>query len=209
MIRRLLGAGPVGAANAEAATDIEYDRIGQLLTASALSPTPGEAQGILCGLICGGSPDPTRAWLDQLLPVSGPSQDRDQDGPARDLLEQEARSGLGELARHTLEQIQGPRRGFDVLLPEDSRPLAERATALYDWVRGFLFALGVLGVSERDLSEQGREVFRDFVELTRMDLDDLDDDEDNEKALTELVEMVWVAAMLVYEERAASRREAK
>ena len=202
MIQGYFVMGRIGAPNPEAATDIEYDRIGLLLTASTLSPTPGEAQGILCGLICGGSPDPVRAWLDQLFPA-----DQDQDRPAQDLLESEARSGLGELARHTLDQIQGPRRGFDPLLPEDSRPLAERATALYDWVRGFLFALGVLGISERDLSEQTREVFRDFVELTRMDLDDLNDDEDNEKALTELIEMVWVAAMLVYEERVVSRRE--
>ena len=42
-----------------------------------------------------------------------------------------------------------------------------------------------------------------------MDLDDLDEGEDNEEALTELSEMVWVAAMLVYEERVASRREAR
>ncbi len=206
MIQGFIEAAPVGAANPEAATDIDYDRIGQLLTASALSPTPGEAHGILCGLICGGSPDPGRVWLDQLLPVPDPNQEQDQDGPARDLLETEARSGLGELACHTLEQIQGPRIGFDLLLPEDSRPLAERATALYDWVRGFLFALGVLGLSERDLSAQTREVFRDFVELTRMDLDELDEGEENEKALTEIAELVWVAAMLVYEERALARR---
>jgi uncharacterized protein YgfB (UPF0149 family) len=207
MIECFTEAGRVGAANPEAVTDIDYDRIGQLLTASALSPTPGEAHGMLCGLVCGGSPDPGRVWLDQLLSVPEPPLDQERLGV--DISDTEVRSGLDELLCHTLDQMQGPRLGFDPFLPDDSRPLAERATALYDWVRGFLFALGVLGLSERDLSEQTREVFRDFVELTRMDLDDLDEGEDNEKALAELTELVWVAAMLVYEERAVSRRETK
>lgn len=68
-------------------------------------------------------------------------------------------------------------------------------------MRGFLFALGVLGVGEQDLSEQTREVFHDFSELTRLDLGALDEGEDNEAALTELSEFVWVAAMLLYQER--------
>ena len=195
-------------ANSEAATDIEYDRIGQLLTASALSPTPGEAHGILCGLICAGDPDPGRTWLDQMLPASDSDPALDDDRPPADLPVAQARLGLESLARHTLEQIRGPGIGFDLLLPDDSRSLAERATALYDWVRGFLFALGLLRLSERDLSEQSREIFRDFADLTRLDTDDLDEGEDNENALAELTEFVWVAAMLLYEERVGARREA-
>lgn len=209
MIPGFIGAGQVGSANPEVATDIDYDRIGQLLTASALSPTPAEAQGILCGLICGGGQDPGRIWLDQLLAGPDSSPDRDAEPAGGGPSDAEVRSGLDELFRHTLEQIQCPGLGFEPLLPDDSRPLAERATALYDWVRGFLFAMGVLGLSEPNLSEQTREVLRDFVELTRMDLDDLDECEDNEKALTEITELVRVAAMLVYEERAHARREAQ
>ncbi len=89
-----------------------------------------------------------------------------------------------------------------MLLPDDDRPLVERATGLYDWVRGFLFAFGVLGVPERDLSAQTREIVRDFTDLTRMDLDDLEDHQENEEALTEVTEFIRVAAMLIHEERA-------
>lgn len=189
----------------EAVTYIDYDRIGRLLESSALSPTPGEAHGILCGLICGGDSDPRRTWLDQLLPKS--SADADADADASDLLAAEARTGLDALAEHTLDEIHSPGLGFSLLLPDDSRPLAERATALYDWVRGFLYALGLLGVSERDLSEHTREIFRDFADLTRMDLDALEEVEENEDALTEITEFVWVAAMLVYEERVVAPQE--
>ena len=186
-------------AHSEAATDIEYDRIGQLLESSALSPTPGEAHGILCGLICGGSPDPVRAWLEQVLPSPDPD--------ASDPLGGEVREGLDNFARQALDRIRSQEMGIDPLLPEDLRPLVERATALYDWVRGFLYALGVLGISERDLSEQGREAMRDFADLTRLDLDALDEGEDNENALAELVEFVRVAALLIEGDRAGVREE--
>ena len=79
---------------------------------------------------------------------------------------------------------------------------------MYDWCRGFLYGLGLAGISDRDLSEQTREVFHDFTEVTRLDLAGLEEGEDNEDALTEIVEFLWVAAMLVYEERVAAREGA-
>lgn len=193
MIRRPLE----GSATPEAATDIDYDRIGRSLAASALSPSPAEAHGILCGLVCGGDPDPGRLWLEQVLPGT--------DGACTDLLAADARAALAALSQATLERIRGPGLDLEILLPDDARPLAERAGALYDWVRGFLFAMGLIGVPERDLGAQTREILRDFVDITRMDLDALDEGEDNEVALTEVAEMVRVAAMLVFEERAAAR----
>ena len=180
----------------ETTTDIEYDQFGRLLQESALAPTPGEAHGMLCGLICGGAPTPERAWLDQLFPNRN----------SWDLQLQEALNGLDTLARQTLDGLQGRGLSLDPLAPDDASPLVERATALYDWVRGFLFAFGVLGIVERDLPEQTREVLRDFTEITRLDLGQLSESEEDESALTELLEFVRVAAMLVYEEQVVARR---
>ena len=180
----------------ETTTDIEYDQYGRLLQESALAPTPGEAHGLLCGLICGGAPTPERAWLDQLFPAPDTA----------DPHWQETLTGLHTLARQTQDGLQGQGLAFTPLAPDDSMPLVERATALYDWVRGFLFAIGVLGVAERDLPEQTREVLRDFADITRLDLDQLTECEEDESALTELIEFVRVAAMLVYEERVVAPR---
>jgi len=176
-----------------------YQRLAQDLSGSPLSPSPAEVHGILCGLICAGHPQAEAAWLADVGP-------RVEVG---DLLAEAAarrcRADLDALAERTRADIEGPGLGFSPLLPPDETPLLERATAVYDWCRGFLYALGVAGVGERDLSEQTREVFRDFADLTRMDLQDLDEGEDNEDALTEIVEFLWVAAMLVYEERVAAK----
>ena len=179
-----------------------YQRLAQGLSGSPLAPSPGEAHGILCGLICAGHPQAEATWLADVAPQV----------PVGDLLAEAAvrqcRTELDDLAKRTRSDIEGPGLGFSPLLPPDEAPLRERATAVYDWCRGFLYALGVAGVGERDLSDQTCEVFRDFAELTRMDLQALDEGEDNEDALTEIVEFLWVAAMLVYEERVAAREGA-
>ena len=184
----------------EQMTATPYQRLAHGLLASALSPSPAEVHGILCGLICAGYPQAEAAWLAEVAP----------EAPQGDLLAQEAarecRADLDALAQRTRADIEGPGLGFSPLLPPDEEPLRERAEAVYDWCRGFLYALGLAGVGERDLSDQTREVFRDFTDITRLDLENLDDGEDNEDALTEVVEFVWVAAMLVYEERVAARQ---
>ncbi|EXJ16401.1 YecA family protein [Imhoffiella purpurea] len=172
-------------------TDNEYHEVGHLLEATHLVPSPSEAHGILCGLVCGGSKDPVAAWLEHLF------SDRDAD-PAES---SEVRQHLEEYGAQAADSARDRSEGLRLLLPDEEAALLERATGVYDWVRGFLFAVGTLGVKESDLSEQGREVIRDFADLTRMDLAGLEESEENEEALMEITEFVRVAAMLIQEER--------
>ena len=177
------------------ATVIDYAELTRRLAASDLNPSAGEAHGILCAMICGGLPAAEESWIVELLEGT-------DDG---DLLTQECRLTLQDLAARAREEIAGPGFALAPLLPDESSVLAERALALYDWSRGFLYGLGIAGIDPAKLSEQGREVLGDFAAITRLDLDDLEDSEDNEEALSELVEFVRVAAMLVYEEQGHSR----
>jgi uncharacterized protein YgfB (UPF0149 family) len=179
----------------EVATNIDDDRLARCLAAGALCATPGEAHGILCGLMCGGAADPEATWLHQLLPES----------EANDLLIEEAREALAALARLTREELEASEFGLTLRLPDETRPLAERAMALYDWVRGFLYAWGTLDHSGAEPSAETQEILRDFTDVTRMDLERLDDDEENEEALTEVSEFIRVAAMLMYQERVVAR----
>jgi uncharacterized protein YgfB (UPF0149 family) len=174
------------------ATAIDTRQLTERLAVSELTPSAAEAHGILCGLICAGHPEAETTWTEEILRGTDPG----------DLLAQACRQSLQALAETTREEIQGAGLGFAPLLPADDVSLAERAVGLYDWTRGFLYGLGVAGVDEKDLSEQTREIFRDFAAITQLDLEGLDEEtEEGEEALMELQEFVWVAAMLVYEER--------
>jgi uncharacterized protein YgfB (UPF0149 family) len=168
-----------------------FDGLGERLALlSELAPTVSEAHGMLCGLLCAHAPDAEHVWVEELLRGSDP-----QDLNAAELGDELRRLGEG-----TREEIEGPGLGFSPLLPPEDRPLRERAVGLYDWSRGFLYGLGLAGVDASQLSEQTREALDDLADVTRLDLDSLDEGEDNEEALVELVEFVWVAAMLIYEE---------
>ena len=145
---------------------------------------------MLCGLVCGGAESPAEAWLEQLMPPTDPG----------DHSNLESRQVLREYALPIEKTLLDPDLSFELPIPDDSSTLRERATAFHDWVRGFLFALGVLSISERRLSEQGREILDDLVAMTRLDLADLDETEENEQALSEVTEYMRVAAMLIREE---------
>lgn len=175
----------------EAAITPSIEQITEALEKSELSASAPEAHGMLCGLLCAGRADAEQRWLDQLLPAE-PEAREDQ---------RAARETLLTLARHSRAQLEGAAQSVHPLLPDDERPLVERARALHDWVRGFLYAFGLLGLGEQQLPEQIREVLGDFGELTRMDLDALEEDEEHEQALAEILEFVRLAALLVYEER--------
>jgi uncharacterized protein YgfB (UPF0149 family) len=170
----------------------DYRQLTECLGVSELTPSASEAHGFLCGLICAGHPKAQDTWTEELLRGT----DRG------DLLAQECRQSLQALAETTREEIEGPGLGFAPLVPAEQAPLVKRATGLYDWTRGFLYGLGIAGVDEKDLSEQTREIFGDFAAITHLDLEGLGEEtEESEEALMELQEFVWVAAMLVYEER--------
>ena len=109
--------------------------------------------------------------------------------------------GLHAVGAETREAVDGPALGFSPLLPDDERPLAERVQALTLWCEGFLYGLGLTGTSDANLSSQAAEAVRDLAEITRADVELSGDSEEDETAFTELQEFLWVAAMLIHEER--------
>ncbi|WP_223295310.1 UPF0149 family protein [Allochromatium vinosum] len=171
--------------------------MGPYLDAGPLNPSPSEAHGILCGLICGGEAHALESWLAQVAPTPD----------AGEALVAEGRAALRECGLAIEREFQGREPLIGLPSPGDSAPLGERALWLYDWIRGFLYALGLVSLSESDLSEQGREILRDLTAITQMDLDDLEETEENEQALAEVVEFVRVAAMLIHHERAVARAQ--
>lgn len=174
-----------------AATLADFPALAHLSDLSDLASTPSEAHGIYCGLLCSGERDCLARWLEELLPRATAS---DHDSA-------HCRDALTRLAKQTLACIEGPKHAFAPLLPEPQAPLAERAEAVSDWSRGFLYGLGLNGRDPKGFSAITREALGDLTEITRMDLGQLTDSEDNEQDLAEVTEFLWIAAMMVYEEQ--------
>jgi yecA family protein len=179
----------------------DHDELERLLAPCALSCSAAEAHGIYCGLLASGTDAPRERWLAELSPVQDETAEAGSEPKPRAL-----REALTALACATDAALGDTEQAFHPLLPEESRPLRERATAVHGWARGLLYGLGIANLDTARLSSETREVFDDLMEITRMDLDDLDDSADNEAALTEVLEFLRVAALLLREQDTPARR---
>ncbi|SRR5579883_1037192 len=167
---------------------IAHADLASALTSLRLGTSASELHGSLTGYLCGGGDAGARAFLTAL---ELESDDAHPDDPGHAL--------LAELYSQCRLQLADPELGFEPLLPDASRPLAERGDALVEWCRGFLGGLGLGGFGgRRGLSEEGREILHDFDAIASSQLDYRD--EDDESSLTEVFEFVRIGVLLLYAE---------
>ncbi len=200
-------------------TASSYAQLTRGLRDSPLQPSPAEAQGLLCGLLCARVPHAAARWVSEVFGGDegdrpGDKSDPEHDPASEDLLE-DLPPALRTLVRRTCAQFEGDDMALSLVLPEEDASLRERAEGIYDWARGLLLGLGLAGLRAENLSDQGREVLDNLLDITRLDLDGLDPkggpapevDEEEESALMELHEFLWVAARLLHEDVGRTRGE--
>lgn len=172
---------------------LDHETLQQRLTSAGIETDGSELHGILCGLLSSGERDAESIWLEEIFSDTTDSQD---------LLVQECRSALFGLSAETRSLLEGEGLGFALLLPGDQRPLPERAASVSRWCQGFLYGVGLAGIQlDEQLSGETREALSDVAEIAKMDLEGVGGDETEEEALTEIVEFLRVAVMLLWEDR--------
>ena len=172
----------------------DYTRIQQLLSREHSMADAAEAHGTLAGCLCGASGYRFEDWLREILP----------EGRA----DRAARAPLQELFGWTASALLQPDMEFELLLPADSESLTLRTQALAEWCQGFLYGLGAGSIPDaKALPGEVGEVVRDFIEITRAEVDEGQDADSNEGAYAELVEFVRVSVQFVFEELEPLRDE--
>ncbi len=168
---------------------VGHDEIDALIMRLALGTEASELHGSLCGYLAGGGSLHGSSVL-AALQLDGEATDP----KAEDL------ALLDRLVRQIQHELADPELGFEPSLPEDDRPLAERAEAMVDWCRGFLGGFGLAGTAAHaQLSDEAQEILRDLGTIAASSFDFGDESED-EDALVEVQEFVRVAAMLLHTE---------
>ena len=156
----------------------------------ALTDLP-EAHGTLAGALCASNAVALQDWLREVFP-EGVAAAAEGDMHA-----------VFEWTRHVLGNGQ---MEFAMLLPEDDRPLDERAAALGEWCQGFLYGLGSTPIPDIDsLSPEVGELVRDLTAITQLSVDEAESADSNEEALAELIEFVRVGVQLLFDELAPFR----
>lgn len=178
---------------------VGHDDIDGLIMRLRLGTEASELHGSLCGYLAGGGSLRTVPVLAALqLDAEGETTVPSSGDQAL----------LDRLVRQCEADLADPDLGFEPSLPEDDRPLTERAEAMVDWCRGFLGGFGLAGATAHDqLSEEAREILRDLGMIAGSAFD-FEDETEDEDALIEVQEFVRVGAMLLHTECAGSAKAA-
>ena len=150
---------------------------------AGLAVDPSELHGSLCGYLCGGGRCDADDWIQRLALEAERAPEPDD--------------ALDRLRSVTTAQLAAQDFGFEVLLPTDDAPLAERADALVAWCNGFLGGYGLAAPDASLLSDEAVEALQDLGRIAASDLA-YDGSEADEDALAEIVEFVRVAALLLH-----------
>jgi uncharacterized protein YgfB (UPF0149 family) len=172
-------------------TDLpDWTDVASAATRLSLASTPAELHGALCGWLAAGGEDaaawPALVMADESLPAP-------DSGDALDRLRSASAAQLGDTDF-----------GFQLLLPDEAAPVAERAGAMFDWCRAFLGGFG-LAVADRKLSEEGEEALGDIANLAAARVDDVDPEGD-EESLAEIEEYLRMAVLLLHADCALGPR---
>lgn len=167
--------------------DISFEELDRALQEAETPITAAEVHGIMCGSLCVSAPE--GGWETLILGRA-----------AQTVSDSEAGRVLRAVYDQTQAWLDDNEMEFQLYVPDDERPLDERATAVADWCRGFMLGMAAGGVkSVEQLPENAQEVVRDFAAIAELTVD-APADEEQEQALTEIEEYMRVGAQLVYEE---------
>ncbi len=181
--------------------DPEYAKIQTVLEDSQAAVGAAELHGLYCGLLC----VQPAAELATCLPLLYPEHAAEQEGAAAgarlgDQVGDRVVEQLSALLDWSREKINDANLEFVLLLPDDDTSLVYRAGALKSWCEGFLYGIGLAGVTLQQSGEQVREFLQDIAHLTRLDHESMEASEENEQDLFELMEFVRIGVLYLQEE---------
>ncbi|MBM3110831.1 YecA family protein [Pseudomonas sp. P66] len=171
-------------------TNSPYTAFATLLTSNGHPVSPAELHGLLLGRSCAGAGFDAEAWL----------------ADAAHLLENDPADNVRNALIGLQEMVKGELAGDDItivlLLPGDDEALTDRAAALGEWCKGFLYGFG-LNSAGVTLSTEAKEVLQDLDAISQVQ-DALEESEDGESDYMEVMEYLRVAPLLLYTELAKS-----
>ncbi len=167
----------------------DYLQTQKLLEENELFLMPSEIHGIISGLLACGVDIDSDAYLGFLSDILN-------DGLA---FSKPIKHYFAESYSEIKTQLNNPDFSFDLYLPDEDETLSDRANALVAWVSGFLLGFGLKQQDLGKVSDEVKEVVKDFTEITRLDTS-FDESEEDSQAFFEVTEYVRMSVLLCYNE---------
>lgn len=159
------------------------------MTKLKIKPSAHEVHGEICGLLCVGSSEKAENYIQSLLEESDVTR-----------YEKEVRS-LAKLLQISYQQMSTMSFDFHLLVPDDEKPLEERAKALGLWCQGFSDGVLNAGIDLAAIKgEESRDALFHITEIANIDYDYTIVTEEDEKAFMEVYEYVRMAVLMIHTE---------
>ncbi len=171
----------------QAEKSVDFDEVADRLVELGCSGHPSEIHGLLCGLLAAGQRLKTAQWVKQVSELCG--------GKALDAAATEV---VNRLYTVSLNQLEMADFAIRLLLPDEDNAIDQRAEALGTWCAAFLSGFGE-GVKGATLSQEVKEVLRDFAEIAKIQ-SAIDESDEAERDFLEVSEYVKMALITVFDE---------
>lgn len=164
------------------AKNISYQKLESTLSELGAQLNAAETHGLITGMLSVNRPAKEAAWRTSIL------ENLDCAEPSK-----KQWSILDDTRNQIANTFADLKFNFKILLPDDEIELSDRVDALGFWCRGYLSGLGLIGVTEDDLSNEIiKELVSDISHIAHVSVE-TDESEEDEHNFMELVEFVRVA----------------
>lgn len=165
-----------------------FSEITEILEEADLFTSASEVHGMLSGFICGGIDLDSKSWLAHFNDVMNEGMG----------LPSKAKTLVSSIHAQVVTQFTDDGLGFNLLLPDDDKPLDDRCDAMSQWAQGFLVGFGMVQQALNEASEEIQDLIKDIRDISQVSLDFEQEDEESEIAYAEIVEYLRVGAMLCF-----------
>lgn len=163
-----------------------YSTLTSVLSRQGIGMTPAEMHGLISGILCGGSRD--NSWQTLVCDLTN----------AGEAFPQPLKQPLEQLHGSVAATLESDEFTFQLLLPDDTLSVFERADALAGWVNHFLLGLGVTQPKLDKVTGETGEAIDDLRTIGQLGYDEDEDQKALAESLEEVIEYVRVAALLCH-----------
>lgn len=168
-------------------TDIEYERVEELLAEDEIESSASELQGILAGMVSAGLDLKANGWPDLIAEMITDTGE----------VSAEVNQIVLALAAWTSSEMNESDTLAPMLLPDDNYPAIDQLESIILWCQGFLLGFGLQMGDKPIENEDIKEALTDLADISQLALE-ADDDEETLSALSTVTEHVRVAVQVIH-----------
>ena len=174
---------------------MDYDKLDELRKSASIDMSLPETHGGICSQICFQSD-----YFEEFIPL-----DNSDDGATVSVQIATYRKALKKIIERDLNKLKDGDLSFELIIPDESNLIQDRAEALSIWCQGFVDGVSFLMTEhdfkiDQDQKKESFEIIEDFTQISTLDSHSISGEVDEELSLMELIEFVRLSVQMIYDE---------